>query len=316
MRVYKGGSLNTFCPLLWEEMYINEKGNVYSCCHQFPGKLGNIKKNTLAEIYNGKSLQKYRKRALQGRLWCAILDTVITKEKHEDITHTNVKADYGTLKRLKICIGTGCNIRCIMCWQNHDHPKVLDIDLLKKHIDLDSVERIDIQGGEPLFIPQAKEFFDHCAVNNVSISFLTNGMLMNDIWIDKVVKHSHMISFSINAATAKTHELVNRGSKWDTVISNLHNLRQKRDETGSNLQILAHMTIIRQNVHEIPQFISMIDDFAVDKLNFGFDPRLRIYLFFHPTLKRKLKLQVIKALENTPDNHRIDTSRLKSLKLI
>ncbi|MCF7911471.1 MAG: radical SAM protein [Candidatus Cloacimonetes bacterium] len=308
--------MKTFCPLLWEEMYINEKGDVYTCCHQFPGKLGNIKKSTLKEIYNSRKLQKYRRQSIQNRLLCAHFCTLLSPAQRAKATRDDIKADYTSLKRLKICIGTGCNIRCTMCWQDHDHPKVLETEMLRQQIDLDSVDRIDIQGGEPLYIRQAREFYDHCAAHNVSISFLTNGMLLNDEWINKVIKHSHMISISVNAATARTHEMVNRGSKWDTVISNLHNLRQKRDEAGSNLRILAHMTIIRQNVLEIPQFISMIDDFAVDEVKFGFDPRLKLYLLLHPALRKKLKQQVRKAMENTPDNHRIDTSRLRILKLI
>jgi len=308
--------MKTFCPWLWEEMFINEKGNVYSCCHQFPGKLGNIKDHSLKEIYSSTRLQSYRKKSLGGILLCGTHCTLLSPAQRRSITHTDISAEYTTLKRLKICIGTACNIRCIMCWQDHDNPKLLSLELLKKQIDFSTINEIDLQGGEPLFIPAALDFYKYCADHDVTINFLTNGMLLSDEWIENVIRHSKIITISLNAATAEMHEAVNLGSKWDTVLANAKKLRQRRDDEKSSMQILGHMTLIAKNVREVAQFIRKMDEFHFDRINFGFDQRLRIFLALHPHLHKQLRAENKQAYEECNDKSRIDLARLRILKLI
>ena len=48
---------HTFCPRLWDEVFVDKNGDVYTCCHRKPRAWGNIYRNTLAELWNNAVLQ-------------------------------------------------------------------------------------------------------------------------------------------------------------------------------------------------------------------------------------------------------------------
>ena len=47
---------NTYCPRLWYEIYIDDSGNVFSCCCK-PNLLGSIYNEKLEDICNDKIIQ-------------------------------------------------------------------------------------------------------------------------------------------------------------------------------------------------------------------------------------------------------------------
>ncbi len=150
---------NTYCPRLWNEFFINSNGNVYSCCHHKPGKLGNIYKEKLSSIYNNELIKSFRKKSLSGKLNCYKKCNLLSKEETAKYIFTGLETDTKNLRRLKIVFGEGCNINCKMCWQNSKSKKMLNFEILKRNIDLQDFELVDLQGGEPLFIKSSLEYF-------------------------------------------------------------------------------------------------------------------------------------------------------------
>ena len=59
-------NMSTYCPRLWKEAFIKEVGEVYACCHQQPKKLGNIYKQSLADIFNNNIWQAMRRKPSVG----------------------------------------------------------------------------------------------------------------------------------------------------------------------------------------------------------------------------------------------------------
>ena len=56
------------CPLPWNHLSIEPDGSVYSCCHTSEeAPLGNLKENTLTEIFDGKRNQAIRDCFKQGQ---------------------------------------------------------------------------------------------------------------------------------------------------------------------------------------------------------------------------------------------------------
>jgi sulfatase maturation enzyme AslB (radical SAM superfamily) len=138
-------------------------------------------------------------------------------------------------------------------------------------------------------------------------------MLINDQWAEKIARHSAFIHFSLNAATAPTHERINRGSRWTRVMENIQRVRSARDKHNSQLQIRGHMTIVIQNLHEIPQFIRNYVGFGFDWADFGCDYKVPFYLRLHPSFKKGLKAQISEALRDVTSP---DTLGLHHLKLL
>ncbi len=309
---------DTFCPRLWDEVYIDEKGDVYSCCHARPEVIGNIYQEKLQDLYNNSVIQRLRKQSLDGRLacykTCRLLDkdAIVREQKPLTIDY------YRDLRRIKIMFGEGCNIRCVMCPQNHRSKVALDYDKLVEHLDIAPFEQIELQGGEPLFIESARRFFEYATAQGKKVSFLTNGIMVTDEWAEKIAVHSEFVYFSLNAATKETHELVNQGSKWDRVLRNIARVRAAREAAASDVRILGHMTIIPENWREIPLFIRNFEEFGFDAINFGYDWQMPAYLKAQMTApQREAFVQEIRqAIAEAGDTALVDLNRLKMLALL
>lgn len=306
---------DTYCPLLWGEVYIDAKGDVYGCCHKKPAAIGNINENKLEDIYNNDKIRRLRQDSLEGKLACYEQCTIIDKDK-ERYAPRKASFNYQSdLRKLKIEFGELCNISCVMCWQDHKSRTVLNYQKVIDNIDLSPFDTVDIQGGEPLAITDAKAFYEYASSQGKRPLFMTNGLLINDDWAQKIVFNSDYIHVSLNAATEKTHELVNKGSKWPVVLKNIQRLREARGRLKTPFSIIGHMTIVVQNVHEVSMFIRDFPSLGFDRISFGYDKKVPPYLQTNPLLKVALKHTIKKALA-VKDLSLIETKRLKMLELI
>jgi sulfatase maturation enzyme AslB (radical SAM superfamily) len=306
---------NTFCPRLWDEVFIDQKGKVYSCCHFKPQAVGSIYHRSLEEIYSDLPIQKFREQALSGKLRCFKRCNLLQKDELEQ-SSAGRTAQYAKPLRLKIQFGELCNLDCIMCWQDSKSPEVLNYDQLIKNVPLKDFESIEIQGGEPLFIKSAKQFFIYAGEQGKKVSFLTNGMLINDAWAEKIALHSSFIHFSLNAATKETHEFVNKGSQWERVLKNIQRVRDFRDRYKTELRISGHMTIVTKNIREIPLFIQKFSEFGFDTIDFGYDLRVPFFLMRHPFLKQDLRQRIKTAIDRIENKSLIRGHRLSLLGLL
>ncbi|MBF0595171.1 MAG: radical SAM protein, partial [Candidatus Omnitrophica bacterium] len=156
----------------------------------------------------------------------------------------------------------------------------------------------------------------YAASKNKYVSFLTNGLLIDDEWAAKIARSSRSICFSVNAATKTTHELVNRGSSWEKVLQNIHKVRKAKAIMASDLQIAGHMTIVPQNIQEIPLFIKSYHQLGFEYINFGYDLRMPAYLRHHPHLKEQTSLKIGRALVSLRNRSSVNDHALIKLGLI
>jgi MoaA/NifB/PqqE/SkfB family radical SAM enzyme len=297
-------------------VYIDEKGNVFSCCRSKPALLGSIYLKRLEKIYNDRIIQELRQKSLNGQLECFAKCNLLNKEKIGEPRKTLGIDYYTDLRGIRILFGKACHISCIMCGQNHQDRECIDAAKLINNVNFEPFKNIEIQGGEPLFIPEVKLFFDSMAAKNKKLSFLTNGLLVNDEWAEKIALNCSFIHFSINAATKKTHELINRGSCWETVLRNIQKVRDAKAKHHTSVRIHGHMTLVPQNIQEIPLFIRSFKQLGFDSIGFGYDKKLPGYLDAHPLLKKKISLEIKEAISQSVDKSPINRLRLKYLRLV
>jgi MoaA/NifB/PqqE/SkfB family radical SAM enzyme len=309
------GTSGTYCPRLWDESFIDEQGRVYTCCHCLPEVLGSIYDQSLREISNNEIIQRLRRESLEGRLACYRNCSLLDKSEPV-VRKDRLEIGYDELKRLKLMFGEACNIDCIMCWQDSRNTLALDFERMKGNLDLEPFTSIELQGGEPLFIPSAKAFFDHAAGQGKKISFLTNGMMVTEEWAEKIARHSDFVYFSLNAATKETHELVNAGSRWERVLGCIQRVREARERLGTELRIWGHMTIVRQNLEEVDLFIQRFPELGFDSIDFGIDAPVTRYLRIHFLKKRDLRRRVRAALQQSVHRATINDLRLRMLGLV
>lgn len=285
----------TYCPRLWNEVFIDRTGRVFTCCLWKPSSLGSIHEAPLRDIINSAPIRGFRERSLKGLLECYGGCRLLDKEGIRP-EGKGSSIGYHELRRIKILFAETCNIHCIMCWQDGTNRDCLDYDALVRNVDLEPFERIEIQGGEPLCIEAARRYFDYCVSRGKRVSLLTNGLLVSDEWAEKFALHSDFVLFSLNAATKRTHEYVNRGSKWETVLRNIQRVRAARQRLGTDLRIVGHMTIVEQNLAEIPQFIENAAGVGFDDISIGYVEHIPRYLRAHPIKRLLLAARVRRAL--------------------
>jgi MoaA/NifB/PqqE/SkfB family radical SAM enzyme len=306
---------NTYCHLLWDSVFIDDKGWVFICCHAKPETIGNIYKDDLKTIWTqSKKLKKLRLKSLKGSLECFTGCNILSKEEKQGTTDYPVHENYP--RQVWLLYGEFCNLNCIMCGQNSRSKDKLDNDILKKHIDWAQVESIELQGGEILAMKEAKELYLWLTREmNKKVNLITNGLLINDEWAEFLVRGSNWITISVNAATKKTHELVNKGSVFEKVIDNTKKLINLKEKYNLNTKIIFHHTTVKENLHELADAIYLANALGCDSINFGFDKHVLPFLKKNPALKEKIK-QKISFVMNEGLKIDCETNRLEHMGLL
>lgn len=299
---------STYCPKLWDEIGINPEGGVCACCSAAAQPFGNIHEGSLRRIWNSAAARKLRKDSLTGALGCYEHCHLLHKAAlPRPPAGKSLEAPYEGLKILTLRFGELCNISCTMCAQDHRGRGVLDMADLRK-LELAPFRGIELVGGEPLVMRQAREFFDYAAAKGKKVSFLSNGTLINDEWARKIARHSLFIYISINAATRRTHERVNIGSSWERVLNGVRSIRKYREAFQTGVIIQGHMTLVRENVKEAPLFIRTFKALGFDRVCFCHDESAVKYL--HEDKKRTLALKEGVAAAYSASEHKRDIELL------
>lgn len=302
------------CAWVHDSLYIKENGDVFPCCHLQPDVAGNIYKNSLRDIYGGERLKEFRRQELDGTLACMKTCNLPQSSTVEPAVDHEYDKD---LKRVMVSFGEKCNIRCIMCSQNHDSRIEITEEIILKNIEIPKSEpTVTLLGGEPLILKSAKRFIDHWAGHGAKMAILTNGTALSEEMARKVALSCRIISFSLNAATKEIHEIVNAGSRFDKVVRNIQRMIEAKRETKSKVIIMGHMTIVVENVHEIPEFIRKMDEFGFEVINFGYDSKVPPHLAQNPEVKAELVRAIRVELARTRSPARIDLHRLRLLGVV
>lgn len=306
----------SYCDDLWNGFTINKNGDVYCCCHLKPFVVGNIYHNELNELLNTPDMIEYRKKSLKGELECYLACNLVQRNLFPRVHNSKAIVNYNNLRRLHINFGESCNIRCIMC----EHPKrhlendvFLDYNMLIKNVEISPFEEILIQGGEPLHLNSCIKYMDYLETMNKKFILLTNGLLINKKMAIRLANNAIIVSISINAATKETHEKVNVGSNFERVLSNISELIKARKICQTSLIINGRMTLVPQNIHEIPLFLKKYKELGFDRINFGFDrATVPQYLLKNSALLKKLRMEIEDILSHS-NLEEIDLMRLKQL---
>ncbi|MGQ9618007.1 MAG: radical SAM/SPASM domain-containing protein [Candidatus Aminicenantia bacterium] len=141
-----------------------------------------------------------------------------------------------------------CNLKCVMC-PNKDLPEndrgLMEFDLYKKIIDeaKDFVSEVNLyHRGESLLHPQLKEFILYSVDNGIYTKIHTNGTLLENETIEKILdSRLHRITFSYDAYDKETYEKIRVGANYETVMENIKNLLKKKKERRSHLAVFVEL---------------------------------------------------------------------------
>lgn len=172
---------------------------------------------------------------------------------------------------LEICTTTICNINppCVQCWKHVD-PNLGYLNKDAKHMSrevlrelapyISLAQKVSLHGiGEPLACPYLFEEFHEN--NNSRVGFVSNGLLLNESAIRKVIECGiSFIDFSLDAVTPEIYRKI-RHNDFSVINYNLLKLQEaKRNYGVSHPEIFLNMCLMRENISDIPNMIRYAKD--------------------------------------------------------
>jgi len=161
---------------------------------------------------------------------------------------------------INIEITWNCNLNCIMCPRIRGQPFKLKnknmsfLEFKKILEEVPSCKHINIIGaGEPLTHPEFLEMLQYADSKGITVSFTTNGTLLNREKIIKLPKNITSVWFSIDSPVPEIYESIRVGSNFFTVLHNMETLGKLRRNTKIYIQTL----LMRRNYKDLHNLISI-----------------------------------------------------------
>ena len=262
----------SFCTQPWNSITLRWGGRVQPCCGNST-ILGNIYNETIDEIWNGKSMQNVRNLIKDGKhtqagcsSYCPVLREVQKKQEQkiipkkweeglrtstafrenvdiykQDILDSKIVIDNKPI-RMEIQTTEECNMKCIMCHQDHNNKESVPHDIINNNFlkYKSAIYSTRFQGGE-VFLDNK---FTNYLVNlkNVLPSFhqlkvITNGALLSHNDLDLLTKDSNPVRFtiSLDGLEKDVYRKVRKTPHFDKVKSNITYLAKIQNDKNVKL---------------------------------------------------------------------------------
>ena len=127
------------------------------------------------------------------------------------------------MMKANIHICESCNYNCKHCFAKFNNHKLLRFDDWVKIIDnlanSGMIDAINIAGGEPFTHPDMIDIARYIKDKGLTLSIITNGSLMSDVWIKDNAKLFDMIGFSVDSVDEYVSLDLGRHDNRDRVLS-------------------------------------------------------------------------------------------------
>lgn len=143
--------------------------------------------------------------------------------------------------RLWIEPTNNCNLKCIICPNSKEDPRVskgnMDFELYKGIIDEASKFAYDINlfhRGESLLYPKIYEMIEYASRKGLKTRLHTNATLLTGENSDRLLDSGlHYISFSFDGYEKETYEEIRKGASFERTYSNLIEFLRKKKGRGA-----------------------------------------------------------------------------------
>ena len=208
-----------------------------------------------------------RHRAVAAQLRNAVLNTREGLEGRGELTSTptNLGIDmYGV-----------CNVKppCVYC--DWDHAKQQEEDNVEAPFNLDTLDEygpffenaaslINCSIGEPFMMKNFDGLLDAFGERNKLVEMTTNGQILTDRNIQKLLGRRIELYVSLDAATAETYAKL-RNDTFDRILGNLRRLVAAKGGRGGLPRIHLVFMPMKVNMHELDDFVKLCADLDADR---------------------------------------------------
>lgn len=263
-----------FCSLPFERLKVTAEGSATMCCFQERKCLGNILDSSLEEIWNSDLANEIRLATSQGDLHekCRVVSCPFFHESSQKDMIDVWRHQYPCLWEIDMP-SQHCNIggenptkknpACMMCERHLKYEPQIDrltdvCEKLKPHIE--HVRAIHIQGiAEAFWKDLIFDVLDRLGVeehkNQICISTTTNGTILHEARRRRWLRYpTSVLTFSIDAATPETYQLIRRVPMYHRIIDNLMAYARERSPWQ---QLRIHNNINLMNIKEVEGMVEL-----------------------------------------------------------
>jgi len=154
-----------------------------------------------------------------------------------------------------------CNLYCPMCpRETHKQPKEDMTDEIFTRLVNESGESAEhmmlIGLGEPLLDPKIFDRIEYCERHRVSTLLSTNGTLLDDAAIDRLLSSplAH-ITLSFDGSTKESFEYYRKGARFEKVRENFVRFARRKHELRAAVQVVVQMVRMERNAGEVNDFM-------------------------------------------------------------
>lgn len=198
-------------------------------------------------------------------------------------------------KQLHLFMGLQCHAQCIMCYQGHFSAKDnMPAVVYREHLAglYPYVKHVKIQGGEPTIMSNCKDLVLFLRkFPGIKISLITNGVCIDEFWMETIINQGQSINLSVNAASRDVYDQIVKNGDFDRVIGNIRKIISRRLCKIPTVAI--SMVVLSHNIDQIADFITLGYDLGVDVVVFTVDPVLS---FKGAGSKKKIQEELLRSV--------------------
>lgn len=175
---------------------------------------------------------------------------------------------------LTAVITKNCNLDCIMCDRvyNRKIGASIPYPVIKKIMSLlPFLEGINWQGGEVFLLDYFKELFTEVTrYSHIRQSIITNGLLINEEWVNLFANAHLNLTYSIDAVTKTTYEKIRRPARFESLQRSLQIVNELREHSKDQLKLSLNVVVMRSNYKELQLFPDFCKEYGFSCIRFDY----------------------------------------------
>lgn len=239
----------TYCSSIDVGLFLETNGTVRTCCSGTP--LGNMRTESVDEIFSSPKFIEIKQQLDAGQPHETYCRTCVNNEAASGTSTRDYFQKFpsdGTrqIKQIDIRWSNVCNLSCRMCSPEYSSTwaKLLDVPVettrrdyyadvlatLEQH--RDTIEQIDLLGGEPLMQRQNEQLLA-LLPDGIPINIVTNlSIPLENNQVYQALKHRNGVNWIISLDhIGNKLEYIRHGADWDRITHNLALLRNDFPES-------------------------------------------------------------------------------------